>query len=982
MITASWRSIRRVLALLAVLAWPAAGYAQQAIVAGTVTDSSGGVLPGVTITVVHEETGNTFEGVTDAQGAFRIPVRVGAHRITASLAGFQTATRTGLQLLLNQTLAVPLQLGPATLAETVTVTGEAPLVDTTDSTVGANIDPRQVQDLPINGRNWMDLTLLAPGARRNEGGGLVQNRQGYAQTNVDGQQITTNYHTTPDTEQPQMSRDAIAEFQVVANRFDATQGRSSGMVVNAITKSGTNALTGTFGGYFRNDRLNAKDFILQRVLPYSNQQFSTTVGGPLIRDRLHFFASYEFEHEPRTFNANSVYAFLNRDITYPKKQHTATERVDWQLTPQTRLVARVTQFHTDFYSGGSPTSPVGGTRGRIAPQYFGTLTQVFGTNAVNEIKVGRTDYERRDQPDVRWKGNDFPYHPSLHGGSIITLFTGLTVGASPLNIFQDTTSVRDDFTTSFNRGGRHDIKIGVEYLKFGNQFIWCLRCDGAINAQGGPIPSAAQLQQMFPDVYDASTWNLAPLAAMRTAAGAPLVRWVDHASSDTEHQYSVTRHLWGGWLQDDWSMNNRLTLNMGLRYDIDFGAHNEKLEFRPWLPGNLPVDKNNLAPRTGFALKLDDKTAVRGGYGLFFAFAPNDGVQQSLGYVHRFENQIAFDGRDNFTTVRDNFFGWFNGPKPEFAASLQNACDIVNRTTNCAFRALTQEINYPGRQTSYSHQASIGVQRQIATQASVEINYSYTGGRREEPTTTVNGNLTYNSATGANTPFTNVAARPFPTWGTVNFELLDGWSNYHGTDFTFTKRFSNRWQANATYTLAFFKDANPRRDQWYLGSDGIVARRPLGFALAKDLGGEYGYAAGDQRHRANVNGVYDIGYGFQASGIYFYGSGERFAVTDGTDRRSEGGSGENRLRADGSIVPRNSLTGRPLHRVDVRLQKSFPIVGKVKVDGMIEAYNLFNHENYGTYTTNMANAQFGRPAANAALAYQPRMMQLGVKFTF
>ena len=132
-----------------------------------------------------------------------------------------------------------------------------------------------MQDLPINGRNWMDLTLLAPGARRNEGGGLVQNRQGYAQTNVDGQQITTNYHSTPDSEQPQISRDAIAEFQVVANRFDATQGRSSGMVVNAITKSGTNALTGTFGGYFRNDRFNAKDFILQRVLPYSNQQFST-----------------------------------------------------------------------------------------------------------------------------------------------------------------------------------------------------------------------------------------------------------------------------------------------------------------------------------------------------------------------------------------------------------------------------------------------------------------------------------------------------------------------------------------------------------------------------------------------------------------------------------------------------------------------------------------------------------------------------------
>ena len=977
------RLTRAALAIALLLAGTLPAFAQQATITGTVTDSSGGVLPGVTITIVHDETGNTFEAVTDAQGQFRIPVRVGAHRLTATLAGFQTVTRAGLQLLLNQTLNVPIQLGPATLTETVTVTGEAPLVDTKESTVGANIDPRQVQDLPINGRNWMDLTLLAPGARRNEGGGYVQNRQGYSQTNVDGQQITTIYHSGGDNEQPQMSRDAVAEFQVVANRFDATQGRSQGMVVNAITKSGTNTPTGTFGGYFRNDKFNAKDFIENRVLPYSNQQISATFGGPIVRDRVHIFGSYEFEHEPRTFNANTVYAWMNRDITYPKKQHTATERIDWQLSPQMRLVGRATQFNTDFYSGPSPSNPVGGIRQRIAPQYFGTFTQVFGSNAVNEIKGGRTDYERRDQPDVQWKGGDFPYHPSLHGGSIITQFTGFTIGASPLNIFQDTSSVRDDFTTSFTAKGRHDVKMGAEYINFHNAFIWCLRCDGSINAQGGPIPSAAVLQQMFPDVHDASTWNLAPLATLRSPTGAPLVRWVDHSLSDTEHRYDVRRHVWGGWVQDDWSLTDRFTANLGLRYDIDFGGHSEKVKFLPWLPGGQPVDKNDFAPRTGFALKLDDRTAIRGGYGLFFTFAPNDGVQQTAGYLHRFENQITFDGRPEFTTIRDNYWGWFNGPKPSFQDSLQNACDVVNRTTNCAFRALTQEINYPGRRTPYSHQASLGVQHQIGTQASIEVNYSYTGGRLEEPSVTYNANLTYDRNTGTNIPFTNVAARPFPTWGTVNLELLEGWSNYHGTDITFTKRFSHRWQANATYTLAFFKDANPRRDQWYLGPDGVVTRRALDFALPIDQGAEYSYAADDQRHRANINGVVDLGYGLQLSGIYFYGSGQRFAVTDGTDRRSEGGSGENRLRANGTIVPRNNLVGRPIHRVDLRLQKSLPIVGsKTRVDGMIEIYNLFNHENYGSYTTNMANARCGRPAANSALAYSPRMLQLGIKLTF
>ena len=172
------------------------------------------------------------------------------------------------------------------------------------------------------------------------------------------------------------------------------------------------------------------------------------------------------------------------------------------------------------------------------------------------------------------------------------------------------------------------------------------------------------------------------------------------------------------------------------------------------------------------------------------------------------------------------------------------------------------------------------------------------------------------------------------------------------------------------------------RDQWYLGTDGIVARRTLDFPLAKDLGGEYGYASDDQRNRANVNGVVDLGYGVQLSGIYFYGSGMRFATTAGTDRRQEGGSGENRLRADGSIVPRNNLLGRPLHRVDLRLQKGIQFSKKLKVDGMVEIYNAFNHQNYGSYTTNLDNARYGLPAANAALAYQPRMMQLGFKFTF
>src|SRR5882672_5150995 len=346
-----WSVVGSLLVIGLIVMLPAAGYAQDSTMTGTATDSTGGVLPGATVTATNVESGNTFVAVTDERGNFRLPVRIGNYRVTAELAGFTTVNRT-LQMLVGQTAVVNFQMAPSALQETVTVTGEAPLVDTRTSTVGSNIDPRQMSELPLNGRNWMDLSLLAPGARRNESVGLVQNRQGYASTKVDGQEVTTIYHSAPDAEQPGFNRDAIAEFEVVANRFDATQGRSAGMLVNAITKSGTNNFTGTFGGYFRNDRFNAKDFIEHRVLPYSNQQLSATFGGPVVRDRVHVFGSYEFEHEPRTFNANSVFAWLNRDVTYPKKQHTATERIDWQLTPQTRLIGRASQFNTDFYSGG------------------------------------------------------------------------------------------------------------------------------------------------------------------------------------------------------------------------------------------------------------------------------------------------------------------------------------------------------------------------------------------------------------------------------------------------------------------------------------------------------------------------------------------------------------------------------------------------------------------------------------------------------
>ena len=288
------RIVARVIVVCTILALPVMAYAQEeAVVSGRITDSSGGVLPGVTVRAVHEATGNTFEAVTDELGTYRMPVRVGAFRVTAELQGFNAMTRE-VELLLGQTAVVNLQMSPAGVAETLTVTGEAPLIETSTSTLGGNVDPRQVAELPTYGRNWLGLAMVAPGSRlepvtgsRQESERALPDRNnGEArefQFNVDGQQVTVDLTSQG---QPRYSADSIAEFQYISNRFDATQGRSTTVQVNVITKSGTNQLAGLLRTNFRESRFNAPNRVLGQVEPIDNQQVSTTLGGPLMRANL------------------------------------------------------------------------------------------------------------------------------------------------------------------------------------------------------------------------------------------------------------------------------------------------------------------------------------------------------------------------------------------------------------------------------------------------------------------------------------------------------------------------------------------------------------------------------------------------------------------------------------------------------------------------------------------------------------------------
>jgi hypothetical protein len=276
----------------------------------------------------------------------------------------------------------------------------------------------------------------------------------------------------------------------------------------------------------------------------------------------------------------------------------------------------------------------------------------------------------------------------------------------------------------------------------------------------------------------------------------------------------------------------------------------------------------------------------------------------------------------------------------------------------------------------YSHQATIGLQRQLGDTMAIDADYTYVGTRDvERPVPTMN--VTFNPDTGANYPITDVSRRVWPWWGFTKLAWNGMRANQHSLQTAFTKRMSDGWQVFGTYTLSVFRDATaPARSGFDL----------LPFPVAPDLTSEYTLAVADQRHRFVVNGIWQLPYDFQVSGLYFFGSGERFETRWGSDLRRLGSTNANsvqgRLRPDGTIVPRNDFVQDPVHRVDVRLQRRFALGGRAAIDGLVEVFNLFNHANFGDYNINQSSRNFGQPDQSDQVAYFPRTMQLGFRFTF
>jgi hypothetical protein len=965
------RSRALALCVWSLLLCPAIALAQEATVSGVVTDDTKGALPGVTVTATSLETGRVSTAVTDERGEYRLRALLpGRYKLQADLSGFASTVVPDIELLVGQNRTVPFTMQVASLTETLTVTGESPLVDISSTQVAGNVDRRQMEELPLQGRNWMELAMQVKGITANAVDTTPGVRDRQFQLNLDGQEITQQVAGSG-FGQPKFSREAIAEFQVVTNLFDITQGRSLGIQVQAISRSGTNNLDGSVYGYFRDDKLNAKDFIAGRVLPYENQQIGAAVGGPIIRDRAHYFVSWERENEPNTIITTPP-GLPTQTFSFDTKlvQNSFLGRGDWQLRPGDHVSARASYWDWD-----NPFTQVSGTehpsqaaaRSRKAVNVGTTWARVVSDKVLQEVRVGYSHFDWKNLLAVAALNNTPNY-----------VFPTLTIGQRrnyPQEFYQDTWSFRYDL--SVNRG-RHDFKFGGEYLRWHDTGQWQLLSRGEFIFTG-TIPDLAR-RIPFDAWDDPSRWDLSGLDANASRFDQNFGDWT----------IDIPRPTLAVYAGDTWRMSNELTVNYGIRWDADWGALDPphvttQVTFDPRggaqysdidlaagervYPGGLR-DINNIAPRAGFTWNINGngRMVIRGGSGLYFSIPDSNTTfsQQSFNSERILVNSFPNDGLPGF--IQDPTRGrtaqdFLSGRYPLPAQSP---------------RVIAHDYKMP-----YTWQSILGFQSELRPGLGVEADFTHwkghNFGNQRDP------NLFFNPATGYN--LNPESGRPDPKFGKIQWLASDGRADYAAISTALNRRFRNNWQASLSYTLTLFQHDDTTGFQ-YEGNNPFDPRA------------EWARSTEFQRHTVRVNGIWRLPYAMSIAGAYLYGSGNYYQTLIAAT--PFGAVGNNRYvtapltinpaaldrwdgkesYAIGEVIPRNALRGLPLHRVDIRYSKDLNLPGGVRITGIAEVFNLFNHENYGAYNTQVNSATFGDPRQNLLNAYQPRVAQLAFKVSW
>ena len=1091
---------RLLLAGLVVVAGTTAAYAQTAQIAGTVTDPSNAIVPGATLTIVNVDTNDTRVAVSNDRGQYNVPfLPSGRYMVTCELVGFQTTRREGILLETDQEVRVDFSLKPGELTESVTVIATSVLAADT-SAVGQVVTGQTISDLPLNGRNFLQLARLATGVlesaagdRAAEGGAFVANGarsvlNSFMLDGVDNNaRIVDQQNSSNVVSQP--SVDALAEFSIQTNNFSAEYGQAAGAVVNATIRSGTNGLRGVGFEFLRNDRFDARNPFApsSEEKRLNRHQYGGTLGGPVRRDRTFFFASWETTDELRgtdyrntvptaaervgdfsNFRNNQGRAVIIYDPSttrpnpagtgfirdpFPNNQipanrihpiaarllamlpqpnlsdltgnyvvtrdavrmrHQIDTRVDHSFSNEGKLYVRYSLTNRDDQIPGPYDAPLIGTtqfQQAIKDQFSNNLaigqTQVLGHSRVNEVRIG---YNRIRDDLFPWVTDitpasfgftGIPETPGVTGLPRIQIGGFSNLGeAAFLPNYKISEVMQAGDTFSFLRG-QHAFKAGANYRFIRSFFNISSQARGFYNFTG------------------AFTQN--PQA--RPNSGSGLADFLLGIPNTTQLSTSllgdIRYHYVAGYLQDDWRVSSRLTVNLGVRYELFTHPYERNglqgnllldqlklifvdgkvppsvpAQFATTIPDGVSpktlmrTDTNNFAPRLGFAYKAGDRTIIRGGAGIFYGDHPTIGASGRLPASPPYQVNVTYP-TDQITpgvTLDSGFPS--NALEPVFSPNLTfNAWD-------------------PDAPQAQAYHWNTNVQHELRW---FVVELGYTGSRGTKLAVGWSPN---DPSPG---PGTVESRRPYRQFGNINGQRYDGHSDYHAGHLRVERRFRDGLSVIGHYTYAKSIDVGGAN---FISGDNV-------YRNSRDIEMDRGLSSFDVRHNAVFSYIWDIPVGrgrrldlanpwlnaivggWQFNGITTARAGTPFTPSTNVNAANTGHARPNRL-ADGNLprddrsaarwfdpaafatpVPfnygdagRNILIGPGFFNTDFGLFKRFRFNGPTRrneIQIRLEAFNIFNEPHYRQPNATVDLLDAGRITG---IVGTMREMQVGIKYLF
>ena len=921
------------------------GRAQESVsqgsISGRVTDPQGAVIAGAEVRARQIETNVLTSAVTDDAGRFRLgALRLGPYHVTASRAGFTDVSQR-LVVLAGSAFDLTLSLPVAGVAATVAVSAEPPIVEGARTQVSATVTQAEIRALPMNGRNFLDLALLAPGVAPANlastqlfpetsavpGSGLAVSSQRNLSNSfvVDG--LSANDDAAGLSGIP-YSVDALEVFQVVTSGGQAELGRALGGYVNVVTKSGTNALRGDLFGYLRDDRFNAKNALSRTTLPMSQKQYGLSVGGPLRKDRTFFFANLEhrlLDQTGFTTVPQATVDVINARLTAagyggspvragiydnPVQTVMGLAKVDHRFERRGLLSVRYSAYAADSENsrgaGGLATPSASSALDNLDQVFAVSHTQALSSTLLNEIRAQVVVSDLEAPPTD-------PLGPNV---SIAGVASFGTLWSSPTRRQNRMTEIVESLT---RQQGAHAFRAGVTLV---------------VNEDDITFPRARRGSYTFSSLatFLSGTYN-------------------NQGFTQTfgEQVVSQTNPNVGFYAQDEWRLRPGLTANLGLRYDLQF-------------LDTITTDTDNVAPRVGLAWAPGDsgRTVVRGSAGLFYDRVPLRALSNGL---------LSAGNTTDLASLRQ--IGVSLSPTqagaPAFPGTLAAevpTVTLVNLTT------MDRQL-----QNARSRQTSVEVERQFGAATTVSASYNYLRGLGL--IMAINQNVPTCVAAG-----TNNGCRPNPNYANNSQYSSAGESSYHGLHVSLVERPAAWSQVRVSYTLS--TAMNNVGEAFFSG--------PIDpFDLSKDRG----RSDSDQRHRLVVNGSVHtpltpatttwerLSHGFQLGGILQVYSATPFNITSGVTTL-QGTAG--RPVVNGAFITRNAGESTPFFSLGLRMSRSVPLGGASRLELLAEVFNLTNHLNVVARNTNFGSGAY--PASASATFGQvtavgdPRSWQLGARMRF